>query len=205
MQLKNKIFAIVVSLLYVILYNSAFGQQVVFNKLTQSNGLSITGTIGITQDKNGNVWFSTDNGVFSYDGIQTTTFRNNPLNTNSLAHNFAHAVCADDDGKIWIGTLGSGLERYNPATGDFIHFKNDPNDPASLVNDSVTSVLIDKEGTMWIGTHGGLDKYDPETNTFIHYSSVANDPSSLSSNQVRVLYEDRKGTLMDWNRKRMAI
>jgi ligand-binding sensor domain-containing protein len=195
MKMKLQITTIGLVLFFVMLIGQTFGQQIVFNKLIPPDGQSITGTVGIAQDKNGTIWFSTDKGVYSYDGVQIETFRNNPLNPNSLAHNFAHAVCADDDGMIWIGTLGAGLERYNPATGDFTHFKNDSNDPASLAHDTVTSVLVDRNGTLWIGTYRGLDKYDPESNTFIHHKSVANDPSTLSSNQVRVIYEDRKGTL----------
>ncbi len=195
MQLKNKIFAIVVSLLYVILYNSAFGQQAVFNKLIPPNSQSFSVVDKFAQDPNGTIWISTENGVVSYDGFQTKTFQNNPLNPNSMANSFSLSLCADKNGMIWIATLGNGLDRYNPRTNEFTHFVNDPNNPASLANDTVIAVLIDTKGILWIGTHGGLDKYDSETNTFIHYQCDENDSTSLSNNQVRTLYEDKQGTL----------
>jgi signal transduction histidine kinase/ligand-binding sensor domain-containing protein len=172
-----------------------FGLQVVFNKLIPPTGSDFSSIIGFTQDKNGSIWISTTDGVYSYDGIQFTTLKTNPINPNSLAKNFTHSVCADNKGMIWIGTFGNGLDMFNPETGNFTHFLNDPNNPASLVNDTVTVVLIDKNGTLWIGTHGGLDKFDSETNTFVHYQYDANDSTSLSNNQVRVIYEDREGIL----------
>ena len=176
------------------LTSQAFGQQVVFNKLNSSNGQSFGQFLSITQDVNGTMWFATSNGVYSYDGIQIKTFRNN-VNPNSLANNFAHSVCADKNGMIWIATMGSGLDMLNPETGDFTHFANDPNDPASLVNNTAIVVFIDRQGIYWIGTNNGLDKFDPETNTFFHYKYDANDTTSISNNQVRVIYEDRKGTI----------
>ena len=190
-----RITSISLAILFVMLIGQAFGQQVVFNKLnTQS--VQITSPIGdFTQDANGTLWFSTDNGVYSYDGFQLKTYRNNPLDPNSLANSFSISICTDNNGMIWIGTVGSGLDMLNPETGNFTHFKNDPNDPTSLSNDLVADILTDKDGTLWIGTHGGLDKYDPETNTFIHHRYNINDSTSISSNQVRVIYEDREGTL----------
>ncbi len=195
MKTRHLLFPILLILILLELSCYAFGQQVIFNKLMPPDGQSFSAIMGFTQDKNGTLWFCTSNGVYSYDGLQITTLKNNPLNSNSLANNFAHSICADKSGMIWIGTFGSGLEKYNPDTGNFTHYNNDVNDPASLINDTVATLLFDKAGTLWIGTHNGLDKFDPQTNSFIHYKYDANDSTSLSSNLVRVLFEDSKGTL----------
>ena len=195
MNMKLQITTIGLVLFFVMLIGQTFGQQIVFNKLIPPDGNSFQWVEDITQDINGEMWFSTHNGVYSYDGIQISTFRNNPLNPNTLVNNSTLSICVDNTGMIWIATLGSGLDRFNPETGNFTHFKNDPNDSTTLANDTIIVVLIDKEGTLWIGTHGGLDKYNPETNTFKHYQYELKDSTSLSNNQVRAIYEDRKGTL----------
>ncbi|HKJ78461.1 MAG TPA: two-component regulator propeller domain-containing protein, partial [Prolixibacteraceae bacterium] len=186
---------ITLSLLLIMFTGYTFGQQEVFNKLTPPAGQNFSPVDNLTQDINGTIWIGTQNGVYSYDGLELKTFKNNPLNPNSLANGFTLSLCTDNKGMIWIGTLGGGLEMLNPATGDFTHFVNDPNNPASLSNDTVPALLIDNEGTLWVGTHGGLDKFDSKTNTFIHYKYNVNDSTGLSNNQVRVLYEDRNGTL----------
>ena len=195
MKARQSLSPIFLILILFILSCGVFGQQVVFNKLIPPDGQNFPWVENITQDINGAIWFSTHNGVFSYDGQQISTFKNDPLNPNTLVNNSTVSICTDNSGIIWIGTLGYGLDRFNPETGNFTHFKNDPNDPNTLANDTVIVILIDKEGTLWIGTHGGLDKYNPETSTFIHYKNKASDITSLSNNQVRAICEDRNGTL----------
>jgi len=171
------------------------GQQVTFNKVPLPEGKTFDFSTGITRDNMGFMWFSTKTGLHSYDGNQLTSFKNNPLNPNSLSSNFLESIYTDTDGNIWIGTLGQGLEYFNPATGIFTHFKHDPNNPESLANDTVTSIHRDKEGTLWIGTHQGLDQFDAKTNKFLHFRHDANNQATLSNNQVRVIYEDKQGTL----------
>ena len=170
-------------------------QQVAFNQVIPPNGQSFNAIDKFSQDPNGTIWISTENGVVSYDGFQMKTFQNNPLNPNSLANSFSLSLSADKNGMIWIATLGNGLDKYNPETDEFTHFVNDPDNPGSLVSDFVTAVFIDNQGILWIGTHSGLDKYDSETNTFSHYQYDENDSTSISNNQLRVIYEDRQGAL----------
>ncbi len=192
-RLRNPSIAIL--LLWVTFSMQAFGQQIIFNEVQPPDGNTFNFVNGITQDNNGFMWFATKRGIYSYDGTQMTSYRNSSLNSNSLASNFAESIFADDDGSIWIGSLGNGLDHFDPITGIFTHFQHDPDDPASLSNDTVTSILRDSEGILWIGTHQGLDQFNSETKEFIHFRHTENDPTSLSFNQVRVIYEDNQSTL----------
>ena len=172
-----------------------FGQQIIFNKVLPPAGNSFGFVTGITQDNNGYMWFSTQDGVYRYDGYRFTPYVHDSLNTNSLAANWVDCIYAEKNGIIWFGTFGAGLDRFDPGSGIFTHFHQDANDPNSLSNDTVTAILKDKQGILWIGTHGGLNKVDPKTNKFIHYRYNATDPTSISNNQVRAIYEDRQGTI----------
>ncbi len=180
---------------FVVLSCVVYGQQVTFNKVPLPEGKTFDFVTGINQDNMGIMWFSTKTGLFSYDGNQLAHLKNNPSNPNSLSSILLESIYADTDGNIWTGTLGNGLEYFNPVTGNFTHFKHDRNNPESIANDTVTSILRDKEGILWIGTHQGLDQFDAKTNKFLHFKHFANDNSSLSNNQVRVIYEDKEGTL----------
>lgn len=194
-QIKYRLHSMLFIVLGLLIWNPILNsQELILNKVPTPDGENIDFITGITQDANGLMWFSTKVGLISYDGKNLKNFKNNPLNPNSLVSNFTESICADN-GKIWIGTLGYGLDRFDPATGIFTHFLHNPDDSNSLSNDTVTQILKDRDGILWIGTHGGLNKYDPENNRFIHYKNDPDDNTTLSNNQVRVLYEDRQGTL----------
>lgn len=194
MKPQNPIFTLVLFLLITSTW-LGFGQQITFNKLLPPDGLNFEFVTGITQDINGIMWYSTKKGLYRYDGNLLSSYKNNPLNPNSIINNLLESIYADFNGDIWIGSLGQGLDRFDPLSEIFTHFKHDPNDPESLSNDTVTAILRDQQGTLWVGTHGGLDQFDPKTNKFIHFRNIANEPTSISNNQVREIVEDKQGIL----------
>jgi ligand-binding sensor domain-containing protein/signal transduction histidine kinase/CheY-like chemotaxis protein len=59
------------------------------------------------------------------------------------------SVARDQDGNLWIGTEGHGLNRL--ASGHLTSFST----PQGLPNQTVQALLEDREGSLWIGTHGG--------------------------------------------------
>jgi signal transduction histidine kinase/ligand-binding sensor domain-containing protein len=193
-------FAIPVKLLVLFIFlfyfpaQSIRSQEVIIHKVPFDSDRNIDFITGITQDQNGLIWFSSKAGLISYDGNTMSFYKNDPINPNSLSSNQTESIYADQ-GKIWIGTLGAGLDLYDPASGLFTHFKYDPDNPLSLSNDTVTQILKDSQGILWIGTHGGLNQFDPTTGQFMHFRNEPGNPKSISDNQVRALYEDSSGTL----------
>ena len=181
--------------LLLIIAGPALSQKIIFNKILPSEGKTFEHVTGIVQDELGYMWFASKKGLYRYDGYHMTSYKNNPLNSNSLASNILESICTDSTGNIWIGSLGAGLDRLDPSTGNFTHFRHNPQEPSGLSNDTVAALLYDREGTLWVGTHGGLDRFNPKTNSFIHYRHDPNDTASISNNQVRALYEDRQRTL----------
>jgi ligand-binding sensor domain-containing protein len=135
---------------------------------------------GMTQDTQGFLWLSTQNGLYKYDGYQYTSYHHEPLNPNSLANDDIWSVAADKAGYIWLAPVGTGLDRLDPVTGIFTHFRHKNDDPGSLGCDTVMAIIQDHEGILWIGTYHGLDKYDIKLNKFSHYRYNPKDESSLS-------------------------
>ena len=187
------------SVFLLLLSNNSSSQatNIKFNPITGEDGVSLGKINGITQDPNGYIWLAdqTQKCITRYDGYNMISFRNNPLNKNSLGGTYPECILADSTGIIWIGFFGMGLDYFDPETNTFKHFRHQPNDPQSLSNDTVTCVLMDHLGNLWVGTYSGLELLDIKTGKFKHFPHKANDPVSLSSNHIRALYEDKQGTL----------
>jgi ligand-binding sensor domain-containing protein len=165
-------------------------QQVKFNAVTGTNGVTLGKINGIVQDKNGFMWFADQDNksIVQFNGSQMTRYTHDPGNPNSLGGNHPECIATDSSGNIWIGFFGAvagdGLDRFDPITGLFTHFRHDSTNSSSLSDDMVSAVLVDHLGNVWVGTHGGLDLLDQKTGTFKHYVHNENDSTSLSYNLV---------------------
>ncbi len=188
---------IVICFLLSAINSSAQIQQVKFNLITGTNGVSVGKITGITRDKYGFMWFADQSNhcLIKFDGSHMMRYHNVPNNPNSLGGYNLECLAVDSSGNIWIGFYGMGLDKFDPVTGIFTHFRHDSTNNASLSHDFVSAVMIDHLGNVWVGTNGGLDILDQKSGTFKHYSHTGNDSKSLSHNAVRAIYEDRDGEL----------
>ena len=182
-------------LFFLFIQSSTYSQTIKFNKVRATED-QVSGIVtGITQDAQGYIWVSSKSGLCRYDGYQVTTYRHDPANPNSVGVDELECLQADTNDIIWIGTFGTGLDRFDISFEHFTHFRHDPKNPKSISSDTVWALKKDHEGTLWVGTAIGLDKFDPLTGTFTHFIHKNNDLTSLSNNQVMAIYEDRQGTL----------
>nr|WP_198284613.1 hybrid sensor histidine kinase/response regulator [Beggiatoa alba] len=147
------------------------------------------------QDKQGFLWLGTQDGLNRYDGYHFTTYRNDPVSSNSLSNNEINTLFEDKQHNIWIGTE-NGLNRFDRQQEGFIRYLHDSNNPNSLSDNSVWSVIEDYEGWIWVSTQqGGLNRLNPKTNEFTHYFYDSKNPKSLSSNTTWQLLEDSRQRL----------
>lgn len=113
---------------------------------------------------------------------------------SSLSYNDVKSFCEDENGNIWIGTDGGGLNLYNRKSGNYTHFKYNPTNKATLGSNEVLDIFEDKKGNLWLSTWGGgLNKYNGN-GTFTRFKTSDN-PESISSNYVQKTFEDSKGNL----------
>lgn len=194
-DLKSKIVLIICICLFGISH-LAGAQQLRFDRISDKEGLyKRTITCGL-QDKYGFMWFGSEDGLLRYDGYVFKEFVYNPDDVNSLSSNFVYSLLEDRNGQIWIGTVGGGLNRYDPISGTFTRFMHDENNPASLSHNGVVSLLEDSKGRIWAGTEGGgLNRLDPGTDEFYHYKHDPNNKNSISFDSMWHLYEDSKGQI----------
>jgi signal transduction histidine kinase/ligand-binding sensor domain-containing protein len=165
--------------------------------LGTAEGLPQPTVYSIARDLFGFLWFATLEGLARYDGHTFSIYRPDPSNPNTPASAQIAVLYTDRAGMLWIGTFASGLNRYDPRTGQFTLYRNDPNDPASLSSDAVRAIYEDQEGRLWIGTlNGGLNRLDRATGRFTRYCHDPDDSGSLSHDRVQALLDDGSGGLL---------
>jgi signal transduction histidine kinase/ligand-binding sensor domain-containing protein len=109
-------------------------------------GLSGSGVAALFEDREGNIWASTSNGIDRFRGQRVAQV--------PLAHNpGTHALAADDDGGAWVGRYH--IARPAPGFGTAPATALWPASPLAWRN-VVTCSYRDPDGVLWTGGYGGL-------------------------------------------------
>jgi ligand-binding sensor domain-containing protein len=110
---------------------------------------SITRTI--IQDKTGNIWFATFDGIIKYDGNSFTNI------SKEVSQSRFFSALEDRKGNLWFGSIGSGVFRYDGKS--FQNFTTNE----GLVNNEIVCIYEDKSGNIWFGANGGVSLYDGDS------------------------------------------
>ncbi len=165
-----------------------------FRHISLDQGLSQSTVYCIHQDRLGYLWFGTYDGLNRYDGYSFKTYKFDPNDSGSISNNRILAIAEDAEGRLWVGTDGGGLNRFDRQTGKFERFRFQEEQGGSG-RDKVLAIHSDRKGRLWVGTGGGgLLRREPD-GSFKTYRRGSSREGSLSHNRVRVLFEDRKGRL----------
>jgi ligand-binding sensor domain-containing protein/signal transduction histidine kinase len=121
----------------------------------------------IYEDRRGVLWVAKTGALLGIDR-KTGRHYSYPPPGHGLDNDVV-TITEDRSGTIWVGTIGQGLNRFDPLTGKYRAYLHDPADSSSLSNDAVDSLLVDHTGTIWAGTWDGLDRFDPATGRFVVY------------------------------------
>jgi len=166
------------------------------------HSLSDDRVTALHRDDSGTLWVGTvAGGLNQLDlrRLEEGRFRHHrfdPQRPGSLATDGIMALHEDPEGRLWIGTYGSGLDLLEPGADTFRHHRPDPSDPTSLQNGYVSSLADALEGNLWLGTFGGgLVHFDRQNLTFRHYHPDPQVAHSLSHDTITALAVDPSGTL----------
>lgn len=151
-------------------------------------GLSQNSVYSIVQDKNGFIWFATEDGLNRFDGYSFHTFKHNPNSTNSLSNNSIYTLALDALNNIWIGTWNNGIDKFNQLEQKFTHFRHDPNDSSTISDNTINSIIIDKQGMIWSGTDRGINRINPKTGKVTRYLNT-------DFSKIYTLVQDSQGNL----------
>lgn len=191
--------AICQQLLFIFSVSTASAQVTMeFDRWTTNQGLSQVSVFFIMQDRDGYMWFATENGLNQFDGYEFTHFTHSLYDTNSLSDQLVYAMLEDSEGIMWIACFGGGLNRFDRRTGAFKHYRHDPKNASSISSDFVTTICASPHhpGVLWLGTDGGgLNRFDIRQETFTSFRYNPNDTNSLGGNRIYALNSDDMGNL----------
>lgn len=144
-----------------------------FYHYTSSDGDSTSirnnSVVEIYEDSKQNLYITGNQGVsiidlkaYDFSGPRPDLkFRNlvHQEGRNSLISNDIYCVAEDKEGNLWFGTLGSGIDKLEPASGKFTNYSIKD----GLPGNTVTSILVDDSNNLWLATDKGLAKFNPKT------------------------------------------
>ena len=157
-------------------------------RLGIEQGLSNNYVVSITQDKQGFLWFATEEGLNKFDGTRFITYYKNdlPHNNQGITGNELNRVYADSKRPIiWIATQRDGLNAYNYDEQTFTAYQHNPENPHSLITNDVTDISpsTQNDDGLWVSTYyRGIEYLNINNGQFTHYNRST--VPSLPSNQT---------------------
>lgn len=144
----------------------------------------------ITEDKEGNIWFGTFNGLYKYD-LQKDLFISHKRDgkAGSLSHSSVHSVFIDKKGILWAGTYFGGVN-YVPVHEDTFTYYDASACTNSLSNPVVGDMTEDTHGNIWICTEGGgLNMLNPQREEIKHFETTIPPTYLPHINLKSILYD----------------
>ena len=143
-----------------------------FTQVDIQQGLSQNTVTALAQDRYGNVWIGTQNGLNRFDGFSVKVYRPDKQQANTLSDNFITSLAVDPQGIIWVGTL-NGLNQFDPSQGRFTSTQILPKRTSGY--DVILSLHIDKHNRLWVGTDRGVALWHEESQQLRIWHSITTD------------------------------
>ena len=140
-------------------------------------------------DHTGTLWAGTWDGFNRFD-VAHGRFKTYLSNAND--RNASMPIVEDSSGHLWLGTVFSGLLRFDPDTEQLQAFEYRPNPGlAGTGSDRTNSLFIAGPDAIWSGTQNGLYRLNPQTGATRAYFTK----DGLPSNAISCILRDRHDNL----------
>ncbi|WP_228852983.1 hybrid sensor histidine kinase/response regulator transcription factor [Aegicerativicinus sediminis] len=174
--------------------------EIPFNQ--PDKNISYTGMIKnnvLVGTKTGQLYSTTKN-LDDWQSIELVNTKNSPIND----------VVQDEDGRIYVGTDGSGIIVLDSLYNRIDHYHEDVDNLGSISSNGVYDLFIGNEDILWVATYGGgINYFDSNKLPFIKIQHRINDKNSIAANFTRAIEIDNNGNywfgtkqgVSFWNRK----
>ena len=172
-------------------------KHIKFVHIGVNEGLSQNTIFDIAQDKQGNMWFATYDGLNKYDGYDFTVYQHDELNPYSIGSSITRACLIDSQANIWIGTQ-EGLSLYDTSQDKFYNYtfqRNKKNIPVTGI------VEINEKQLLLLSNKGeNLLLFNTETRQFsdkpLHPSLLSVSPTTVSRQGDNIYIGSYKGVFV---------
>lgn len=148
--------------------------ELLFNKLTEKEGLENLYNAFISKDSRGYVWISSpSDGLFQYNGKNIKSYRLDLRDSTTISHNMVSGPCIEDkDQNLWF----SAYNAINCYIRKYDRFKSYPirDTSGNVLRQSYYAFHLDKNNNLWVKVgevgNGGLYLFNIDTgkSTFLH-------------------------------------
>ncbi|HYW72504.1 MAG TPA: two-component regulator propeller domain-containing protein, partial [Pyrinomonadaceae bacterium] len=138
------------------------------------------------EDTTGNVWIGFGSGVARFQSGHATFYSTNA----GLPPGGIQAIFSDHAGRLWLGSLRSGLIRIDHPEAErpvFVNYST----AQGLSSNTTEAITEDLQGRIYVGTGRGLDQFDPLTGHIKHFSTF----DGLAPGAMNAAFRDRDGAL----------
>jgi len=159
----------------------------VFEHLSQHDGLPHDIATGVTEDGQGYLWTSTQDGVARWDGYRFRVYPARPDDPHGLPVSYVRTITHDTLGRVWVGMDGGGLARFDAAENWFTRFGS--------VGCTVVSLAADRAGGMWAASTIGLMHVHADGTLEDAWPHTGKGADALPDASITAVLEDRQGTV----------
>jgi ligand-binding sensor domain-containing protein len=193
-SIRKWILNLLASIIVLTFFIPASGQKLkyTFNHLGLEDGLSNLNISSFAKDELGFIWIGTEDGLNRFDGTNLKVFKTVPGDAgNSISNNNILALLAHEH-YLFIGTMGSGIDRYNLITDEFEHFFYTDNEVRKQPK-NVRAFYLLKSGNILVGSETGLFEFNNKTNVLKPY--LPENPDKLNGIDILSIWQEDNGRI----------
>ena len=168
------------------------------NDENNKNSLSFNNVRSISEDKRGNIWIGTQDGLnkLNKDTEEFTVY----LYDDGLSNNFIYGVLVDNYDNVWV-TTNYGVSMYDQNKDKFIRYYEADGLATNEFNGF--SYHKNRNGELYVGGVNGLTKFDPlELNLKMDPKNIIID-SVKTSGGIDVTFKDK--IILDYDSRELYI
>ena len=147
------------------------GNNIRFERVTESLDVTDNYISKILQDKQGFLWISSTNGLLKFDGYTVTKYQYKPFDPHSVSQNTIYTVFIGRNDTMWLGTP-EGLTLFDRKSEKFTRLISSSVSGMSDDLGNVSAINEDGMGNLWIGNYEGkLWRYNRKKGEFLLLTS----------------------------------
>ncbi len=128
------------------------GYEALFDSFGNALAKDDDGTLFIATNQEGLVAYKPESGT-------VTQYLNDKNCSSTVSSNMLNSLYFDSKKRLWVGTEGGSLDRFDFSDNSFDHFDLNLSRQYSAIN----CIEEDDNGRLWLGTNDGLVLFDPTT------------------------------------------